>query len=83
MIFSSLAVAWVAVGRRAAYVTDGGPAESVHFAAGMAICEAAGCIVSGILGQPLRKAPWGLIAAADEETHRALVEVIRAQTSSS
>lgn len=39
--------------RRAAYVTDGHLSDSVHFAAGIALCQAAGCVVTGIDGQPI------------------------------
>jgi myo-inositol-1(or 4)-monophosphatase len=50
---TTLALAWVAAGRRAAYVTEGDLRDSVHFAAGIALCQAAGCIVAGLHGQPL------------------------------
>lgn len=41
VVSTTLALAWVAVGRRAAYVTDGGDLSgSVHFAAGIALCRA-------------------------------------------
>ncbi|MEU1368887.1 inositol monophosphatase family protein [Streptomyces sp. NPDC005803] len=79
VVSTTLAVAWVAAGRRAAYVTDGDLRDSVHFAAGIALCEAAGCVVTGIHGQPLHTGAGGLVAAADRETHRALVEMIRNQ----
>jgi hypothetical protein len=45
-------LAWVAAGRRAAYVTEGDLRDSVHFAAGIALCQAAGCIVAGLHGPP-------------------------------
>ncbi|MFD7867099.1 inositol monophosphatase family protein [Streptomyces sp. NPDC059783] len=75
VVSSTLAVAWVAAGRRAAYVTDGGTGlrDSVHFAAGIALCEAAGCVVTGIDGGPVHTGAGGLIAAADRETHAALL----------
>ncbi|MBO2456266.1 inositol monophosphatase family protein [Actinomadura violacea] len=76
VVSTTLAVAWVAAGRRAAYVTDGHLRDSVHFAAGIALCRAAGCVVTGIHGQPLHTGPGGLIAAADPETHSALLELI-------
>jgi myo-inositol-1(or 4)-monophosphatase len=50
VVSSSLALGWVATGQRAAYVTDGDVRDSVHFAAGIAICEAAGCAVSDLWG---------------------------------
>jgi myo-inositol-1(or 4)-monophosphatase len=79
VVSTTLAVAWVAAGRRAAYATDGHVRDSVHFASGIALCQAAGCIVTGIYGQPLHTGPGGLIAAADRETHDALLNMIRNQ----
>lgn len=43
VVSTTLAAAWVAAGRRAAYVTDGHLRDSVHFSAGIALCQAAGC----------------------------------------
>jgi myo-inositol-1(or 4)-monophosphatase len=52
VVSTTLALAWVAAGRRAAYVIDGGDLSgSVHFAAGIALCRAAGCAVTGIDGR--------------------------------
>ncbi|MEV6767335.1 inositol monophosphatase family protein [Nocardia sp. NPDC051030] len=79
VLSTTLAVAWVAAGRRAAYVSDGDLRDSVHFASGIALCRAAGCVVTGLIGQPIDTAPYGLVAAADTETHAALVEIIAAQ----
>ncbi|MFD5326645.1 inositol monophosphatase family protein [Streptomyces sp. NPDC127092] len=77
VVSTTLALAWVAAGRRAAYVTDGGDLSgSVHFAAGIALCRAAGCVVTGIDGAPLDGAGRGLLAAADAETHGLLMEMI-------
>ncbi|MFF7355845.1 MULTISPECIES: inositol monophosphatase family protein [Streptomyces] len=76
VVSSTLAVAWVAAGRRAAYVTDGDLRDSVHFAAGIALCEAAGCVVTGLYGEPVLTGAGGLVAAADAETHAALLQVI-------
>ena len=78
VVSSSLALAWVATGQRAAYVTDGDPRDSVHFAAGIAICEAAGCVVTDVLGEPWGRRSSGLLAAADAETHAALLGLIHA-----
>jgi len=50
VLSTSLALAWVAAGRRAGYVTDGDLRDSVHFAAGIAICTAAGVVVTGLAG---------------------------------
>ncbi|MEU9605919.1 inositol monophosphatase family protein [Streptomyces sp. NPDC048057] len=79
VVSSSLAVTWVAAGRRAAYVTDGGDlSDSVHFAAGIALCRAAGCVVTGIDGAPLGSTGRGLVVAADAETHELLMAAIGA-----
>ncbi|MEV0126705.1 inositol monophosphatase family protein [Streptomyces sp. NPDC050703] len=78
VVSTTLALAWVAAGKRAAYVTDGdGLAGSVHFAAGIALCRAAGCVVTGIDGGPADGAGRGLVAAADDDTHRLLMSMIR------
>lgn len=77
VLSTTLAVTWVAAGRRAAYVTDGNLRDSVHFTAGIALCRAAGCIVTDLCGLPLHSGP-GLIAAADARTHAALVEIVAA-----
>jgi myo-inositol-1(or 4)-monophosphatase len=79
VVSSTVAVAWVAAGRRAAYVTDGQPRDSVHFAAGIALCQAAGCVVTGIDGRPLGAGAGGLLVAADEATHAALLSLITNQ----
>ncbi|MFF5593013.1 inositol monophosphatase family protein [Streptomyces althioticus] len=77
---TSLALAWVAAGKRAAYVTDGGDLTgSVHFAAGIALCRAAGCVVTGVDGAPLGPSGRGPVAAADEDTHARLLTMLRRQ----
>ncbi|MEV6599432.1 inositol monophosphatase family protein [Actinoplanes sp. NPDC051346] len=76
VVSSTLAVAWVAAGRRAAYVTDGKLRDSVHFAAGIALCQAAGCVVTGLEGQPVHTGVGGLVVAADQETHAALLDLL-------
>lgn len=81
VVSTSLAVAWVAAGRRAAYVTDGQLRDSVHFAAGIALCRAAGCVVTGIDGHPPHTGTGGLVVAADDETHTALLALIGDQRS--
>ncbi|MEU6138265.1 inositol monophosphatase family protein [Nocardioides sp. NPDC047086] len=73
---STLAVAWVAAGRRAAYVTDGHLEGSVHFTAGIALCQAAGCVVTDLEGNPIHTGR-GMIAAADAATHQRLLELVR------
>jgi myo-inositol-1(or 4)-monophosphatase len=80
VVSTTLAVAWVAAGRRAAYVTDGDLRDSVHFASGIALCQAAGCVVTGIHGQPLHTGAGGLVAAADHATHSALLAMIGDQS---
>ena len=72
-------MAWVAAGRRAAYLTDGHLHDSVHFTSGLALCQAAGCIVTNLRGQPVHTGVGGLIAAADEPTHTALLALIDKQ----
>ncbi|MEV1076251.1 inositol monophosphatase family protein [Micromonospora parva] len=80
VVSTSLAVAWVAAGRRAAYLTDRHDlSRSVHFAAGIALCQAAGCVVTGLDGEPLHTGGNGLVVAADERTHAALLTLVRRQ----
>lgn len=76
VLSTTLALAWVAAGRRAGYVTDGHLRGSVHFSSGIALCQAAGCVITGVRGQPLHTGAGGLVAAADAETHAALIEII-------
>ncbi|WP_372455945.1 inositol monophosphatase family protein [Streptomyces buecherae] len=68
VVSTSLALTWVAAGKRAAYVTDGGDlSESVHFAAGIALCRAAGCVVTGVDGEPVgRSGQAGRAGAAGQ-----------------
>jgi myo-inositol-1(or 4)-monophosphatase len=75
-VSTSMALAWVATGQRAAYITDGDVRNSVHFAAGIAVCEAAGCVSSDLFGAPWGRGATGLIVAADFETHGALASQI-------
>ncbi|MFC3505697.1 inositol monophosphatase family protein [Micromonospora krabiensis] len=81
VVSTTLAVAWVAAGRRAAYVTDGHLQDSVHFAAGIALCRAAGCVVTGLAGQPPHTGVGGLVVAADRPTHAALLALVDDQLS--
>lgn len=63
---------------RAAYVTDGGDlAGSVHFVAGIALCRAAGCVVTGVDGAPVGQTGSGLVVASGAETHGLLLSMIR------
>lgn len=80
VVSTTLALAWVAAGKRAAYITDGGDfSKSVHFAAGIALCRAAGCMVTGIDGAPIEQGAPGVVAAADAETHRLLMSMIQSR----
>ncbi|MFE9555644.1 inositol monophosphatase family protein [Streptomyces sp. NPDC006703] len=80
VVSTTLALAWVAAGKRAAYVTDGGDlSRSVHFAAGIAVCRAAGCVVTGIDGDPIGESGRGLVVAADNDTHRLLMSMMRSR----
>lgn len=73
VVSSSLALAWVATGQRAGYITDGAIRGSVHFSAGLAICAAAGCVISDLYGLPLEDDSPGAIVGADAETHGRLL----------
>ncbi|MET8172504.1 inositol monophosphatase family protein [Streptomyces clavifer] len=77
VVSTTLALAWVAAGKRAAYVTDGSDLSgSVHFAAGIALCRAAGCVVTGVDGAPIGQGNRGLVVAADAGTHGLLMSMI-------
>jgi myo-inositol-1(or 4)-monophosphatase len=75
VISSTLAVVWVASGQRAAYVIDGDVVDNVHFAAGIAVCRAAGCVVTDLRGGAVGDGP-GLLVAADRATHAALLPLV-------
>jgi myo-inositol-1(or 4)-monophosphatase len=79
VVSTTLALAWVTAGRRAAYVTDGDMRDNVHFAAGIALCQAAGCVVTGLHGEPPFTEAGGLLAAADPATHNTLLRLIKHQ----
>ncbi|MFG1817575.1 inositol monophosphatase family protein [Kribbella sp. NPDC049174] len=72
---TTLTLAWVAIGRRAGYITDGTLLNSVHFTAGTTLCQSAGCIVTDFRGRPLHTGP-GLVAAANPATHQQLIDLI-------
>lgn len=65
---TTLALAWVAAGHRAAYVNDGDLRGSVHFAAGIALCQGAGCVVTDLRGDDIGSG-LGLIVAANRDVH--------------
>lgn len=75
VISSTLGVAWVAAGRRVAYISDGMFRENLHFAAGIAIAAAAGCAVSDLAGEQLTTGR-GLIVSADDATHRSVLALV-------
>ena len=77
VVSTSLALTWVATGQRAAYITDGDVRESVHFAAGLALCEAAGCTMTDLRGRVWSSGATGLIAAADAETYAVLLSLVK------
>jgi myo-inositol-1(or 4)-monophosphatase len=77
---TTLALTWVAAGRRAAYLQEGDVRDSVHFAAPIAIAQAAGCVVTGAHGQPVFSDAGGLLAAADDETHAQLLDILTASS---
>ena len=72
---TTLALAWVASGQRVGYVTDGHHEGSVHFTAGIALCQAAGCVVSDFDGGPVHAGP-GIVAARDAATHATLLRLV-------
>jgi myo-inositol-1(or 4)-monophosphatase len=73
---STLALAWVATGQQAGYVTGGDLRSSVHWAAGIALCQAAGAVVTNLAGGELHAGDHGMLAAADAETHAFLLEAL-------
>ncbi len=74
---TTLALAWVASGQRLGYVSDGTHRDSVHFTAGLALCRAAGCVVTDFDGQPVHTGP-GIVASSDPAAHRVLLELVAA-----
>jgi myo-inositol-1(or 4)-monophosphatase len=77
VLSTTLALTWVAVGRRAAYLCDGPMVDNVHFAAGIALCQAAGCAVTALDGSPVGVGS-GVLAAADADTHAELLAMLAA-----
>jgi myo-inositol-1(or 4)-monophosphatase len=77
VVSTTIALTWVASGQRAAYITDGDVRDSVHFAAGIALCQAAGCVVTDLRSLEWGSGATGLVAAADFETHAAIRSLIR------
>lgn len=52
----------------------------MHFAAGTALCRAAGCTVTGLHGEPVLGGANGLVAAAHAGTRAALLDLVKCQT---
>lgn len=76
VVSTSLALTWVASGKRAAYVADRSLVDNVHFSPGIALCEAAGCVVTDLTGGSVLGGR-GFIAAADAATSQELVRLVR------
>jgi myo-inositol-1(or 4)-monophosphatase len=51
----------------------------VHFTTGIALCQAAGCVVTNLDGQAVHTGIHGLVAAADPETHQELIGLVARQ----
>lgn len=75
-VSTSLGLAWVAAGRLAAYVTEEDVHDSVHYAAGLALCRGAGCVVTDLDGGPTASGR-GLLAA-DRASHPQLLGLLTA-----
>jgi myo-inositol-1(or 4)-monophosphatase len=73
---STMALAWVASGQHAAYVTGGDLRSSVHWSAGIALCRAAGAVVTNLAGLELHTGDHGMLAAADAQTHAFLLQAL-------
>ncbi len=76
VISSTLGVVWVAAGRRASYISDGSFRDNLHFAAGIAIAEVAGCTVTDLAGDPLNTGR-GLVVSADPTTHHEVLALVQ------
>ena len=76
VISSTLGVVWVSAGRRASYISDGSFLENLHFAAGIAIAEAAGCVITDLAGDPLNTGR-GLVVSSDPTTHQEVLALVQ------
>ncbi len=47
----------------------------MHFTAGIALCQAAGCVVTDFDGEPVHTGP-GIVAARDAESHATLLGLV-------
>jgi myo-inositol-1(or 4)-monophosphatase len=75
VLSTTLGVAWVAAGRRAAYVSDGTFVEDLHFAAGLAIAKAAGCVITSFEGGSINEGD-GVVISASDAIHLAVLEYL-------
>jgi len=75
VVSTSLGLAWVAAGRFAGYVAEEDVSDSVHYAAGLAVCRGAGCVVTDLDGGDVSSGR-GLLAAADAATHLDLLGLL-------
>lgn len=60
---------------KTAYVTDGRCERSVHFTAGIALCQAAGVVITDFDGEAVHTGA-GIIAARDAGSHATLMELV-------
>ncbi|ANY05368.1 inositol monophosphatase family protein [Pseudonocardia sp. HH130630-07] len=74
---TTLSLAWVAAGSRIAYVSDGDLRRNLHFAAGIALCLGAGCLVTDLRGGNVDSGA-GLLVSAGPEVHADLVDHVAA-----
>lgn len=75
VVSTSLGLTWVAAGRFAGYATDEDVSDNVHYAAGLALCRGAGCVVTDLDGGDVASGR-GLLAAADATTHLDLLALL-------
>jgi myo-inositol-1(or 4)-monophosphatase len=76
---TALPLAWVATGGRAAMVIASSCDFDVHFAAGIGLCRAAGCVLSDLHGGPARLDSEAIVVAADAATHRLILQGVAEQ----
>lgn len=77
-VFSTtLTLAWVAIGRQAAYIADAVTPTSVHYAAGLTLCQATNATLTDHRGHPLHTTP-GLVATATPTLNTQLRTYLRA-----
>jgi myo-inositol-1(or 4)-monophosphatase len=75
VVSTSLGLPWVAAGRFAGYVAEEDVSDSVHYAAGLAVCRGAGCVVTDLDGGDVSSGR-GLLVAADAATHLDLLGLL-------